>query len=89
MPKAVLQTDTEDLVAMIDPPRAGLSPSALDFLTKTKMFQSVLYLSCHPESLARDLVSFVEQKWKIVKIIPFDFFPKTRHLETLVVMNHD
>ena len=75
-------------VAMIDPPRAGLSPSAVDLLKKTKAFNHLLYLSCNPETQVRDLKEFVKEGWKIKKVIPFDFFPRTKHLETLVLLNH-
>ncbi|MBI3314044.1 MAG: class I SAM-dependent RNA methyltransferase [Candidatus Omnitrophica bacterium] len=73
-------------VAMIDPPRRGLSPQMLSVLAAAKKIEELLYLSCHPESLLRDLEYFVKAGWKIEKIIPFDFFPKTAHLETLVLL---
>ena len=73
-------------VAMIDPPRAGLSLSALKTLSQSRSFQYILYLSCHPESLVRDLKGFVQEEWQIEKVIPFDFFPRTKHVETLVVL---
>lgn len=73
-------------VAMIDPPRSGLSDQAREFFSTTDLFDQLLYLSCKPEALARDLKEFTAKQWKINKVIPFDFFPKTRHLETLVWM---
>lgn len=72
-------------VAMVDPPRAGLSASAKEAVANA-FFEKVLYLSCNPESLAEDLKYFVERKWKIVKVRPMDFFPRTKHLETLVLL---
>ena len=73
-------------VALVDPPRKGLSPAALKTLTAAKSLNALLYLSCSPESLARDLAVFVKGGWKIEKVVPFDFFPKTKHLETLVLL---
>ncbi len=73
-------------VAMIDPPRAGLSDSVRHWITQNKHFQYVLYLSCNPTPLARDLTNFIKNDWQIEKIIPFDFFPRTKHLETLVLL---
>jgi len=73
-------------VALIDPPRAGLSEQACQLLAKANGFKHILYLSCNPESLVHDLGEFIERKWKIQNIIPFDFFPKTKHLETLVLL---
>lgn len=73
-------------IAMIDPPRRGLSPEVLKVLVDAKDLEKLLYLSCHPESLKRDLKEFHQTGWKIKKIIPFDFFPKTKHIETLVLL---
>lgn len=73
-------------IAIIDPPRSGLSESVVNFLSSKKLFSHILYLSCNPEALARDLDVFVNAGWKINKIKPFDFFPKTKHLETLVLL---
>ncbi len=81
---ALSQAGAAHNVAMIDPPRAGLSDDARTFFVQQKVFQELLYLSCNPEALARDLAAFLSHGWKINQVIPFDFFPKTRHLETLV-----
>lgn len=72
--------------AIIDPPRAGLSPQALETLVHAKEFTHLFYLSCNPQSLARDLKGFIDHGWSIKKVVPFDFFPKTRHVETLVLL---
>ncbi|MBI4971071.1 MAG: class I SAM-dependent RNA methyltransferase [Candidatus Omnitrophica bacterium] len=71
-------------VALIDPPRKGLSAPAIKALVKAKKLKALLYLSCNPEALARDLAQFKKKGWKIQKVMPFDFFPKTKHLETFV-----
>ena len=81
-------TEDREVVAMIDPPRAGLSQDVVDVLAQAKGIKNLLYLSCHPESLVRDLFHLTKSIWQITKIIPFDFFPKTRHLETLVVLQN-
>ncbi len=73
-------------VALIDPPRQGLAPSVAQAMAKAKTVDSLLYLSCHPESLLRDLKVFIETGWKICKVLPFDFFPRTAHIETLVLL---
>ncbi|MFA7254611.1 MAG: hypothetical protein WC133_00730 [Candidatus Omnitrophota bacterium] len=70
-------------VALIDPPRGGLASSAIETLGAAKSLESLFYLSCSPESLARDLKHLAKVGWKVRKIMPFDFFPRTRHLETL------
>lgn len=71
-------------VALIDPPRAGLAGSAIEALGRAEDLRSLFYLSCSPESLARDLEHLARGGWEVRKIMPFDFFPRTRHLETLV-----
>jgi len=74
-------------VVMVDPPRAGLAQSVVNFFCGENRPGNLLYLSCNPESLARDLRILLAGGWKIERVVPFDFFPKTRHLETLVWMN--
>jgi len=73
-------------VAMIDPPRAGLSAPVRDMLARTGDLDALIYLSCNPQTLVRDLQDLIGSGWRIRQVIPFDFFPRTRHLETLVVM---
>ncbi len=73
-------------VAIIDPPRAGLSPLALETLVLARGFTHLFYLSCNPQALARDLERFIDHGWNVQRIVPFDFFPKTRHVETLVLL---
>lgn len=71
-------------VGLIDPPRSGLATSVIEAMIKAKGLSILFYLSCSPESLVRDLKKLTQKVWHIQKIIPFDFFPKTQHLETLV-----
>jgi len=82
LPLLLAPLQSQKSVAMIDPPRKGLLPSALEALLDFS--GTLLYLSCQPKSLVRDLKAFVQKGWTVEKVIPFDFFPKTVHLETLV-----
>lgn len=86
LPGILTLCGNERPVAMIDPPRKGLSQSALATLIKATQLKALLYLSCHPESLARDLAEFEKAGWVIERVVPFDFFPKTRHLEILALL---
>ncbi len=73
-----------DLVIM-DPPRAGAS---LEFLRSlvTLSPEKIVYISCNPETLARDL-SFLSRKgYKVRKIQPVDMFPHTEHIECAVLL---
>ncbi len=85
-PEFLQKPQTSRQVVMIDPPRQGLALSVAQTMAQTKKVNSLLYLSCHPESLLRDLKIFMQENWKIRKVIPFDFFPRTKHIETLVVL---
>ena len=93
----LLEGKTEDLLvaalkdagngpqaALVDPPRQGLSPRALAALTQAKAFKPLVYISCNPAALLRDLASFLESGGKVDSVIPMDFFPKTKHLEVAV-----
>ena len=84
LPEALKELDGKPCVALIDPPRGGLAGSAIETLGEAKSLESLFYLSCSPGSLARDLKHLAQVGWKVRKIMPFDFFPRTRHLETLV-----
>jgi 23S rRNA (uracil-5-)-methyltransferase RumA len=71
---------------VVDPPRVGLHPKALQALLEMNPPQ-LAYVSCNPESLARDLKSLVPF-YKIRNVQPVDLFPHTAHVETLCIMEH-
>jgi len=85
LPPLLGSTPGQD-VAIIDPPRAGLSERAIQLFTGANAFRHLLYLSCNPLSLQRDLDLLIKEGWTLERIQPFDFFPKTKHIETLVLM---
>ena len=72
--------------AIIDPPRRGLSKESREILVDMNL-NALFYLSCNPETLVRDLFDFVSKGWSINKVIPLDFFPKTKHVEVLVFLD--
>lgn len=76
-----------DLV-IIDPPRAGCSPEVLDAIIKKKP-KRLIYISCHPATLARDLQYLTKNSWTIDEILPVDMFPQTPHLETWSLLHSD
>ena len=69
----------------MDPPRAG---SDLPFLKSVATLQpkKVVYISCNPETLARDLDYFIKKGYEVKKICPVDMFPHTSHVESLVCL---
>jgi len=70
--------------AIVDPPRKGLNPEALEKLKRAKSLSPLIYISCNPDALVRDLEGFLEAGWQTDRVVPFDFFPRTRHLEVAV-----
>src|SRR5579872_188760 len=71
---------------VVDPPRPGLHPKALQALLDLNPLR-IGYVSCNPESLARDLQSLVPF-YKIQHAQPVDLFPHTAHVETFVALEH-
>jgi 23S rRNA (uracil1939-C5)-methyltransferase len=76
-------------VALIDPPRIGLEPDALDALI-TLNPAKIVYVSCNPTTLARDLRALAGFGYHIRRVQPLDMFPQTSHIETVVLLegNH-
>lgn len=71
-------------VLVVDPPRAGLDPQAVELISDTSA-RDVAYVSCDPATLARDLARFVERDvFEPVTVTPVDLFPETFHCETVV-----
>ena len=82
--ETALQYITSDKTIIVDPPRAGLHNDVVDRLLETGPGR-IVYLSCNPVTQARD-VSLLLEKYKIVEHIGYNFFPKTPHIEHLVVL---
>lgn len=67
---------------VVDPPRAGLSPRSLKQIVGLRI-PGLIYVSCNPVTLARDLKVLVDSGYKITLLTPVDFFPHTAHLEII------
>ncbi len=67
---------------VLDPPRAGVGYPTLKLLARIKP-KSICYVSCHPPTLARDLSFLTQHGYTITSMDLFDFFPQTRHLESV------
>lgn len=68
-------------VLLVDPPREGCHPSVIDLILKHRPKQ-VIYISCNPSTLARDLKK-LSTAYDPEKIVPLDMFPQTQHLEVV------
>ena len=87
MREAADEDEKPDVVFM-DPPRAGSDRKFLDSLIKMSP-KKVVYVSCNPETLARDLAYLTQNSpYKAQKIQPVDMFPHTAHIETVVLLSH-
>ncbi len=76
------QRESPDCI-VLDPPRAGLSPEGALRIVKLAP-RRIVYVSCEPSTLARDLAAFVAGGYEIASVDFFDLFPQTFHIETLV-----
>ncbi len=72
-------------VVITDPPRAGCSMQFLRSLT-TLSPKRIVYISCNPETLARDLAFLTKNGYKVTKIQGVDMFPHTNHVESVVCL---
>ena len=71
---------------VLDPPRDGIHPKALEKIIDYGVDRMV-YISCKPTSLARDLVTLQERGYKVEKCCCVDMFPNTGHVETVILLS--
>jgi 23S rRNA (uracil1939-C5)-methyltransferase len=67
---------------ILDPPRRGCEPAELHFLAGARV-PRIEYLSCNPATLARDARILVDGGYRLQRVLPFDMFPFTGHVEAL------
>ena len=79
-----LREEREKFSVVLDPPRKGCDAKVLDALKSAKP-DSVYYISCNPATLARDL-AILGCDYEILSVSPYDMFPQTKHVETLVCL---
>ena len=85
LPKLISQIkDDEKTILILDPPRKGCEESILNAI-KSALPYKIAYISCNPATLARDLCT-LKENYSISLIQPYDMFPQTRHIETLVLL---
>ena len=70
---------------IIDPPRTGLKPKVISSIVDT-FPERIVYVSCNPATLARDLKQFTLNQYQVLAIQPIDMFPQTRHIENIVLL---
>ncbi len=73
-------------VAVVDPPRSGCEERVLQTFVQVQV-ERIVYVSCNPSTLARDLKFLVNRGYEIKEIQPIDMFPHTYHVECVVLVS--
>lgn len=98
LPAAIFPSTTEDFLrhaldqrtvspdlALLDPPRAGLGKEGVNLLARCRP-RRIVYVSCDPATLSRDLKALVESGYRLDRLHMVDMFPQTYHQETVAVL---
>ena len=81
LPELLQKFSAEKTAVILDPPRKGCWPETLELLRQTRPAQ-VIYVSCHPATMARDLnVLCADSVFELARVQPLDMFPQTQHVE--------
>jgi len=84
----MMKIDEQPDVVVLDPPRTGMHPLVVQRLLELKP-QRIIYVSCDPGTLARDLAVLSQGGYKVESVQPVDMFPWTQHVETVVCLNRN
>ena len=83
------ENSNEDIAIILDPPRKGCDERVLEAINGINQNFRLYYISCNPATLTRDLKILTSSgRYEIHSITPYDMFPQTKHVETLVVLSH-
>ena len=74
-------------IIILDPPRDGIHPKALDKIIRYGV-EHILYISCKPTSLVRDLEVFLERGYEVKRAVAVDQFPWTANVEVIIKMQY-
>ena len=89
LPSLLGKLDPDRTAVLLDPPRVGCRPPSLKVLRETGPAQ-ILYVSCHPATLARDLKLLCEEdRYQLVDVQPVDLFPQTQHVECVADLRRE
>ena len=84
--KAIDLVDEKPDLIIVDPPRDGIHPKALEKILAFGVGE-IVYISCKPTSLARDLETIIRRGYHVDKVCCVDQFPRTSHVETVVLLS--
>lgn len=82
------RNEVRKILAYANPPRTGLEAAVREWLAAELQPEKIAYLSCSAGTLYRDLVFLTNHGFEIKRIIPYDFFPQTLHVETLALIEY-
>ncbi len=80
------EKDSKNPLIIVDPPRKGLAAELIEDISRNDI-KNILYISCGPDTFARDLSRFRENGYKIGPVQPVDLFPRTSHVECAVMIS--
>jgi tRNA/tmRNA/rRNA uracil-C5-methylase (TrmA/RlmC/RlmD family) len=81
LPNLLARWSSSATAVVIDPPRTGCSIETIELLRAQRPAQ-IIYVSCHPATLARDLNALCRERvYQLMNVTPFDMFPQTQHIE--------
>ena len=78
--------DIKPDVILVDPPRKGLTESFIESSVSMEP-KKIIYISCNPATMARDIKLYQELGYKLKKVQPVDLFPQTHHVETVALLS--
>ena len=85
--KVIDEIEEKPDIIILDPPRDGIHPKALDKIIRYGVEQ-ILYISCKPTSLVRDLEVFLERGYRVERVVAVDQFPWTGNVETVCLLSN-
>jgi len=81
------QCKLDETCLILDPPRSGCAPVVLKTLRELKP-RKIVYVSCAPPMLARDVKELVAHGYRLERVTPFDMFPQTAHCEAVAELTY-
>ncbi|KAJ2949238.1 hypothetical protein O0L34_g6188 [Tuta absoluta] len=97
LPSVLARATTDDVIAIVDPPRAGLHMRAVTQLRNTKRVKRLVYISCSPASAIKNFIDLTRPSSKTlrgapfmpIRAVPVDMFPHTKHVELAVLFERE
>ncbi len=83
---AIVKDGTKSDIVILDPPRMGCDRSVLESVASIGP-ERIVYVSCDPETLARDVKVLIQKGYKLAEVQPVDMFPGTAHVETVALLS--